>query len=1031
MKKILGTILTLALLMTTAFAAPVMVGNVAEVAESTQTAIEETAVLEAEEDYGELIVDIDFESRQAGTTGFTSLLVSEFPGSTFAGMPSFTPAGGNGFAPANASFKEENGNTYMSYTATGNYIQMYLNTSAALPSGTYTISLDMRPKNINGATGLGMNFNGTYNSFDHISDRANVNFTESSDKFMTKVYRGKMKSGVSLSKIEFLIFGSNAGVVMDFDNIRIWYEDDKYAVNFNDGGMGAECISIADNTRVAKGSAITLSDYKAESKSVEFLGWGLEPFGEVIDGATFTPAEDTTLYAIWNFGTKIIDLNFESSEIGSQLGITYADAYYPAKGYASFDDMGIQYIGVSSAKSAVRAEDDGNKYIAMQTGTQYNFLKFRNNEGFPAGTYTFAYLVKMDDYKGNSGTVDFNDMCNWGNNDYETQMNKLSGNIAAGVVKFSGNDSQWKAYRVTASTLDGQRPNNFITLITDNASTKGSTFGLDNVVIYYNAPLTEYTPEVTVNAYDYRKGQFDITLSEDVGISAEEAYGLFFKTTGVFDAACTLTENSDGSVTYSFYEEKVYKDSSVTLNSVITYKTPEKNVVVTLPEGVAGKTYTFDSVPDDGENLVPNGDVSNPYFIPFTGLAGEFKPVTISDGAFNLELKDNLEGYYCWLSVVSKQIDFEADTNYYIDIDMDFVKQPSLSDGTLNPYKAGKYDYFYVYIPDTKFATTENTYKVRPEYIKGMTTKNNFHASIDSLGVDQGNYRTVLKTDAALEDPAVTLQLDLNGGTSLFADTKANSRVTGAGGLGFVLKNFTIKKMYDVNLEVNGEIVETRLAAKDVTIYLPETATVSGVDTLIGWTDGEKVYDLGGEYTLETAGDVTLTAVVQGVTPRTYSENSIRLNDPQGIRFKSAVTNKVKADTKTTEYGYVVTLEGLLGDYTAEDLVVGGPVKCVTGVSYGYDTNCGKDVDRVYATDSTYTYFTAVVHGVDATKEAYSETIIVRPYVVYDGKYVYGKPMSRSVLSVAEEIKAQGYKNLDDAGKKVITDILAVCGIEA
>ncbi len=1039
MKKILSVFLACMLLSVCTLAAPKAADTFDSTAEDAVVdngVYFEEAGLEAEADYGELIVNLDFESQTAGSN--VALVDGEYPGKTNPNVPSeLKDLILTGKAGTVAT--DENGNNYRYYKTTSTYAQTFIQRSSggAFPQGTYTFSYDVkvisRGEGNDTAKSVFFGMNGLSNRLDTYNGSGYINLFNNGDNANIFV-QGKTNASKTFTNLDYLITDNSGkyGNECYIDNIKIWYEDGKYAVNFNDGGMGAECTSIANNIRVAKGSAITLSDYKAESKSVEFLGWGLEPFGNVIDGATFTPTEDTTLYAIWDYGTKIIDLNFESSEIGSQLGTAYADAYYPAKGYASFDDMCIQYSGVSSAKSAVKAEDNGNKYIAMQTGTQYNFLKFRNNEGFPEGTYTFAYLVKMDDYVGTSGTVDFNDMCSWGNNGYETQMKKLSGNIPAGVVKFSGNDSEWKAYRVTASTLDGQLPNNFITLITDNVATKGSTFGLDNVVIYYNAPKKEYTPEVTVNAYDYRKGQFDITLGENVGIPADKAYELFFKTTGVFDAACTLTENEDGTVTYSFYEEKVYKDSSVTLNSVITYKTAEKNISVTLPEGVAGKTYTFDSVPEDGENLVPNGDVSNPYFIPFTGLASEFKPVTISDGAFNLELKDNLETYYCWLSVVSKQIDFEANTNYYIDIDMDFVKQPSLSDGTPNPYKAGKYDYFYVYIPDTKFAATENTYKVRPEYIKGMTTKNNFHASIDSLGIDQGNYRTVLKTDAALEDPAVTLQLDLNGGKSLFADTKANSRVTGAGGLGFVLKNFTIKKMYNVNLEVNGEVVETRLAAKDVTIYLPETATVSGIDTLIGWTDGEKVYDLGGEYTLAAAGDVTLTAVVQGVAPKSINKNSIRLSDPQGIRFMSAVTNKVKADEKTAEYGFIVTLESLLGDYSADYLTFEQTdVKYVTGVNYGYDANSGKDVDRIFDTDSTFTYFTAVVYGITASKENYEENIVVRPYIKYDGETIYGTPMSRSVLDVAKEIKAAGYKDLDAAGKKVITDILEICGVEA
>ncbi len=197
----------------------------------------------------------------------------------------------------------------------------------------------------------------------------------------------------------------------------------------------------------------------------------------------------------------------------------------------------------------------------------------------------------------------------------------------------------------------------------------------------------------------------------------------------------------------------------------------------------------------------------------------------------------------------------------------------------------------------------------------------------------------------------------------------------------------------------------------------------------IGWVDenGETV-----DGTITVTKDIELTAQWKyvGVAPLSFNENSIRVNDPDGIRFKSAVVNTVKNDEKTTEYGYIVTLESLVGDNdVVEDLKFdnNGKIRYVYGVSYGYDDTIDKDVDRIYKSDSDYTYFTAVIYGVERTKEALSGKIIVRPYIKYNNETIYGTPMSRSVFEVAKVLKETRYENLKQDEKDYIDEILTIC----
>lgn len=179
--------------------------------------------------------------------------------------------------------------------------------------------------------------------------------------------------------------------------------------------------------------------------------------------------------------------------------------------------------------------------------------------------------------------------------------------------------------------------------------------------------------------------------------------------------------------------------------------------------------------------------------------------------------------------------------------------------------------------------------------------------------------------------------------------------------------------------------------------------------------------------------DVAQVSQVKAVwltrAPESYNVASIRTNDPAGIRFRASVITEQKKIA--SEYGFIVTLEEKLGNIAASDFTHESNITKVTGVSYGYDPNTEKNVDRIYEIDGNKIFFTAALYGMPNEDASYRKNIIVRPYLKdTDGTYYYGTPVVRSVLDVAIAIRDGGYEKVDEYGKQYVQDILTVCGEE-
>ena len=195
-----------------------------------------------------------------------------------------------------------------------------------------------------------------------------------------------------------------------------------------------------------------------------------------------------------------------------------------------------------------------------------------------------------------------------------------------------------------------------------------------------------------------------------------------------------------------------------------------------------------------------------------------------------------------------------------------------------------------------------------------------------------------------------------------------------------------------------------------------------GTKNFKGWATSENGEVIGNE-TAKLTSATTLYAVWEdrnNVTPNSYDLSSIRTDAYTGIRFKASVTTQQKAEVE--EYGFIVTLKSLLG---GNELTHSSDITYVEGINYGVVN--GESVDKIYEIKDDNVFFTAVVHGIPATAEAYKAPFIVRPFTKRDGFYFYGDTVERSVYSVACAIREGNYQNLKDSEINTIKSILDIC----
>jgi len=132
---------------------------------------------------------------------------------------------------------------------------------------------------------------------------------------------------------------------------------------------------------------------------------------------------------------------------------------------------------------------------------------------------------------------------------------------------------------------------------------------------------------------------------------------------------------------------------------------------------------------------------------------------------------------------------------------------------------------------------------------------------------------------------------------------------------------------------------------------------------------------------------------------------SLKVADEEttGVRFKAAMSNTARADSKLTEYGWIVALAPTL---SGAELTHGfessnGKQSYVEGIAY--DT--AKNIDRIFdnSSEPDYTIFTAVIVGIPSDKADIE--LVIRPFSrASGGAYLYGECRVISPRAVGQKI---------------------------
>ncbi len=173
--------------------------------------------------------------------------------------------------------------------------------------------------------------------------------------------------------------------------------------------------------------------------------------------------------------------------------------------------------------------------------------------------------------------------------------------------------------------------------------------------------------------------------------------------------------------------------------------------------------------------------------------------------------------------------------------------------------------------------------------------------------------------------------------------------------------------------------------------------------------------------------------------PETIQGASIRINEPQGMRFAAYVSDENKA--LAYEYGFIVALgESFASEKEYTKLVFDGDESSVYGTNaHGITFVSGKayltaelgkapSVNLVYSLtgeefglDRAGTYFTTALVGIEEAN--YASVFVARPYIRTQDGICYGEPVARSIKQVVRSIVLNEYNGDVNAAPEYIQKI--------
>lgn len=1033
-------------------ATPVAVGTVTNVSENIEGGIlensnDEQADLTAEnsnmydDTYGHLLYNVDFEKGTAFKDGQLLSAQGLVNGSFDTSEGWYFKIAGQ----SSATITEENGNSFLRIVVNkGSTNPQLVTHSGSLYTqkmGIFTVMADLRAvkyTNTDAYKFTGAFFQPEYKDASGNSKSVRVGAAIkpaelSSDVFSTAV-RTTVKADTSSYKsiVRILhVFGHNTsspegGNIFDIDNLKLYFKPFSQDVTI----LGETNVTV--NVKIEDlDSTVTKDELIALAKGAGCIG--LRDL-TLEDGSSFEKIDvlkvntvkgvfKTYETYVEDYGTLLYDIDFET-------GTAYEDKQLLSKqGYVNKNISGNEkwYLNVSGYKSATVTEENGDSFLRVtvnkgatnpQVNTYANGLFTQENGFFTAladiravqytntDAYKFTSVFFQPAYKDAAGNSKSFNISGY------VKPEALSGTV---FTKVSGVSKR-------ADTQSYKSITNILHVFGHNASSPegGNVFDIDNIKLYYK-PFTTTVTIAGNESLSIPEKTFEVQLDNANYVITKDA--LMKSITTDDDVVLRDLTLSDGT---SF--------DSVDLDKVTSFKAVYTKVDWTH-DTYGTLLYNIDF--ETTENAL--GMVNNAWPTQ----------VMTEQGYVNPDIEGS-ENWYIQPGAINSIEKIYTENNNYLKITNKTSSFPQLKThaGTVNATfnKTGYYTIVADVMTDISgnAGATFNFFGSRYYYRyideKG-TAKDD--ANVDSVAADRivhkdnggswenGSWETFVTTRGDKGNSTV----DYIGPKQLLHIFWYKANPTTADADGLYIDNVKLYyKPFSANVTILGG------ENKD---YADKTITVEIGTDLDSTITKQELMALAENNTDMILADLTLSdgtsfeeidvvdvsevkAVWLSKAPTSHNVASIRTSDPSGIRFLASVETLQK--DLADEYGFMVTLVSHLGDIAPTDLEIDTDVKKVMGVSYGFDPKSEKNVDRIYEIDGDTVFFTAALHGMPNTEEAYREEIIVRPYLrTKDGMYYYAEPMIRSVLDVAKAIRDNDYKQVDEYGKQYVKDILTVC----
>lgn len=495
----------------------------------------------------------------------------------------------------------------------------------------------------------------------------------------------------------------------------------------------------------------------------------------------------------------------------------------------------------------------------------------------------------------------------------------------------------------------------------------------------YNLVIKYYIPSETTMGGIFKETWNGISLSKTKGEICTVVISKYFSST------VTRIEIQSGTVSGgSWYIDSIelyYKAPSAAGTAVIMYGSSEDDVLDIYPDINPGETITMPSAADMAE-YTPDGKFLKGFTVNGTSVApGEVFTVT-----------DELTrtGTFCFYPVY-------ADAGYGELVFFENFESTSgavANGGYLTNLMMDTYAGKKVQIYDRDAGSS---YQVASPVENGgnmleISGGNYPQMSLLNLGLNKAGTYVVMFDYYLTSSTAISfMQAGFNNSTTRFDSI------------------------------VKGEVTPVVL-----TKTISDGETISSIDIQTGFTNPAFYIDNIRIYYNASSAPVAIKA------------NSIRTSGATGIRFISFANKAVRASAE--EYGYMVAFkDDSISDYNTALVFADGErtegvaVTNQFDVKYLFAANYTKgSKDFIYSENGDFlpdnlsmgddgVYFTAVMTNIP--EQAYNKQLVIRPYIVIDGKIFYGNVVSKSLYEAAVEQKNRADYTENELVEKIIATV--------